>query len=695
MPKSITVYYLPVMGGSKPDRKKCLVAKFMKNFALWFLLASLLIISVKTYSQQALIDSPVRHKVLIIFDSDTFTPWKRGFVRGLESYLDEFQRDTEPVRLAYEFLGEVGNNSGDESDWYLDALKNKQKSNPAEIVVTVLPLVSEFIYEKSEELYPGVEILYAVPNTRIEEDIRNSSENIQFLPSASKKAFENTIKLIPELLPDLENLYVVSGTNYSDGQYLADSQPFLDSLPDRIQVNSLVGHPTRDLQNLIFSTPPNSAVYMLSIQDEDYMTIDQLNVLFEESSVPIFTVFDSSFVDNIVGGNYTNSTLYGRSTAEILLQMLYDEPAPAVASPPTEYRFNQPQLRRWGIDEDLLPPGSIVENQQVTFLSRYSQQLLIFLLMVGALLASIVFRAQRKNAAIEQRRLQEELAQAQKLEGLGNLSAGIAHEINTPCQYVSDNMTFMDDAIVKMEPFLHEVRKFLEQEHDSGDPLGTIDIEQLQKLYETADVEYLLEEASAAIGQSKSGMERIKLIVLAMKAFSHPGDARVALDLNEAISNTLIVATNEWKNVAKIVTNYDRTLAKVDCIPSAINQAILNIVINATHAIGDVVRDGEKGEIRVSTSVKGNDVIIKISDTGPGMPADIRSKIFDPFFTTKEVGKGTGQGLAIAHKIICIEHNGTIEVDSVPGEGACFTICLPVTRAVTDNTIGEIEERAA
>lgn len=301
--------------------------------------------------------------------------------------------------------------------------------------------------------------------------------------------------------------------------------------------------------------------------------------------------------------------------------------------------------------------------------------------------------SQRKQAEIEQERLQEELSEARKLESLGHLSAGIAHEINTPCQYVSDNMSFMAEAVAKIEPLLQLVHKLLVEAGENGNQIGADDMEHIQKLYEDADIDYLLGEATMSIGQSQSGMDRIKRIVLAMKAFSHPGDERVLLDLNEAVANTLIVASSEWKDHAKLVTDYDESLPMISCIPSAINQAVLNIVVNAAHAIADDAKAGEWGEITVSTTIEAGQAIIKISDTGPGMPEDIRKKIFDPFFTTKEVGKGTGQGLVLAYKAICKDHNGSIEVDSILGKGSCFTISLPINQSAANNE--EIAEEHA
>lgn len=304
----------------------------------------------------------------------------------------------------------------------------------------------------------------------------------------------------------------------------------------------------------------------------------------------------------------------------------------------------------------------------------------------GSILGIIITSSdgtERKQAEAEREHLMTELSQAQKLESLGHLSAGISHEINTPCQYVSDNMSYMANAIADIEPFLKETPKLLEAAKGDGNPLGANDVEYIQKLCDNADIEYLLKEMTSAIEQSQAGMGQIKRIVLAMNAFSHPGDKRIEVDLNESIANTLIVARSEWKNVAEVVTNYDEALPLVFCIPSAINQLVLNLVINAACAIDGARDGGELGEIVVSTAAEDGRVIIKVADDGPGIPEDILSKIFDPFFTTKEVGKGTGQGLSIGRKIVCEDHNGDFSVESTFGEGCCFTVSLPIAQAAT------------
>jgi len=195
------------------------------------------------------------------------------------------------------------------------------------------------------------------------------------------------------------------------------------------------------------------------------------------------------------------------------------------------------------------------------------------------------------------------------------------------------------------------------------------------------DLPYLREEIPKAIKQSLEGVERVGKIVRAMKEFSHPGPKeKTPTNLNKAIENTVTVARNEWKYVSEMILDLDPDLPLVPCHPNEFNQVILNLVINAAHAIADVVGNGatNKGKITVSTRRKGDKVEISVKDTGTGIPPEIRSKIFDPFFTTKEVGKGTGQGLAIARSIVVDKHGGTIDFETEVGKGTTFTIYLPI-----------------
>jgi PAS domain S-box-containing protein len=284
----------------------------------------------------------------------------------------------------------------------------------------------------------------------------------------------------------------------------------------------------------------------------------------------------------------------------------------------------------------------------------------------------------------ERRHLEGQLRQAQKLEAIGQLAAGIAHEINTPTQYVGDNTTFIKESWPSISELVRAAER-VDHECQSG-AVSSDATAQLRQCVENADLAYLLGEIPIAIDQSLEGVQRVAKIVHAMKEFSHPGsEEKSLLDINRAIETTITVARNEWKYVADVETRFDTTLPLVYCHAGEFNQVILNLVINAAHAIREAVGDGSvgKGKIVITTRQDENEVEISIRDTGVGIPEEIQSRVFEPFFTTKPVGQGTGQGLALAHSTIVRRHGGRIWFETNPGKGTTFFIRLPVSALVT------------
>ncbi len=280
----------------------------------------------------------------------------------------------------------------------------------------------------------------------------------------------------------------------------------------------------------------------------------------------------------------------------------------------------------------------------------------------------------------ERRNLEVQLVQAQKLEAVGRLAAGIAHEINTPTQYVGDNIEFLQMAYESLSELVKAVPGLLEA--GSQGPIPSERHAEVRDLLDAANLDYLMEQIPKAIEQSMEGVGRISSIVQAMKEFSHPGSAeKTYVDLNQCIRSTVTVSRNEWKYVSDVELDLAESLPFVNCLPGELNQVFLNVIVNAAHAIGDAVGGGgaeAKGKITIGTRQNGDWCEIRISDTGAGIPEGIRERIFDPFFTTKEVGRGTGQGLAIARNVVVDKHGGAIAVDSVVGKGTTFTIRLPI-----------------
>ena len=280
----------------------------------------------------------------------------------------------------------------------------------------------------------------------------------------------------------------------------------------------------------------------------------------------------------------------------------------------------------------------------------------------------------------EKEQLQTRLLHTQKLESVGQLAAGIAHEINTPVQYVGTNIDFLDEAFTDLTALINQFLSLLAKARQAD--IDTTIVDAVQETLDEIDWEYLAEEIPEAVKQSKDGIHRVTSIVLAMKEFSHPGSReKAAADMNRLIATTITVARNEWKYVAEVETDFAEDLPQVPCLTDEMGQVILNLLINAAHSIEEKLGenpDGKKEKIVLTTRHIDTMVEITIRDNGMGIPPEIRKKIFDPFFTTKEVGKGTGQGLAIARDVIVNKHGGSIEALSSEGEGTTFILRLPI-----------------
>ena len=280
--------------------------------------------------------------------------------------------------------------------------------------------------------------------------------------------------------------------------------------------------------------------------------------------------------------------------------------------------------------------------------------------------------AYREKAAAQEQVLRLSLQQqqmeemvAQRLESVGQLAAGVAHEINTPVQYINDNMHFIRESVQELIGMVDQLRA-------QQQPVAT----------ESEDLKFLREKLPSALSGSMDGLARVTRIVSSMKEFSQADQKEMSpVDLNKAIENTLLVARNDYLAVAEVETKFG-VLPPLTCYGAEVNQALLNIVVNAAEAVGVVfATKGCKGRIVVTTRCDGSDVLISIADTGNGIPEAVRPKIFDPFFTTKEVGAGTGQGLSIARNIVVRRHGGALTFQTDLGRGTTFLIRLPTERA--------------
>ncbi|WP_374594173.1 ATP-binding protein [Aquabacterium sp.] len=268
---------------------------------------------------------------------------------------------------------------------------------------------------------------------------------------------------------------------------------------------------------------------------------------------------------------------------------------------------------------------------------------------------------------------QEQLVQSEKLASIGLLAAGVAHEINNPIGYVHSN-------IGSLETYLRQVFSMLGAYAEAEKDLPDATRARLGKLKQEYDIEFLTEDVPTLMRESKEGIRRVKKIVQDLKDFSHVDSATEwqVVDLHKGIDSTLNIVNNEIKYKADVIKEFG-VLPEVECMPSQINQVVMNLAVNAAHAMGE-----QRGKITVRTGTAGENVWIEVADTGSGIPEDIRQKIFDPFFTTKPVGKGTGLGLSLSYGIIQ-KHHGSIEVESEVGKGTTFRITLPIKRPSDDD----------
>lgn len=268
----------------------------------------------------------------------------------------------------------------------------------------------------------------------------------------------------------------------------------------------------------------------------------------------------------------------------------------------------------------------------------------------------------------ERERMQAQLLQSQKMDSIGILASGIAHEINTPIQYVSNYCLFLQDAY-------KDILKYLELTQD-------LDLEQKKRLYDEMDLDFINTEIPVALDGSLEGLQKVSDIVKSMKIMAHPSKAKkIDYDVNSLIKEAVLLSENEWKKYAIVELLLDDEIPEIYCFPGFLSQTFINIIINASHAIEAQIKKQKietNGKITITSKLKGQEINIKFIDTGTGINDKIRTKIFDPFFTTKDIGVGTGQGLALSHDFIVNKHNGSINFTSNSDLGCTFVITLPI-----------------
>ncbi|MES9972365.1 MAG: ATP-binding protein [Candidatus Thiodiazotropha sp.] len=414
--------------------------------------------------------------------------------------------------------------------------------------------------------------------------------------------------------------------------------------------------------------------------------------LFESLSSPVILCDENGKVDNY--NNAAGRLLLGCDTPG---SRYYAEHRNDLEPPGLRHelgKMKQKGLDHWELEKRYTTPeGDRTFAVRIERMLDVSQMFSGYTIIFNDITEAIQWGAQLAQINREQMELIEDLnctrqhlVQSEKMAAIGQLASGVAHEINTPIQYIGENMQFMRDAF---EDLLETAKGYLNllSAVEGGNVPRDL-AAQARSEVEDADLEYLFDELPVALRQSLEGVEKVSGIVSAMKEFARPGtNDKVETDINAAVMSTLEVSASEWKYHAEIETDLDSALPPVPVVPNDINQALLNIIVNAAVAVRDCVEhkgSHGKGKISLKTRRDQDWVVIEIGDTGCGIPPEIQSKIFDPFFTTRDVGQGTGQGLTVAYLAVVKKHAGKIELLSSSEQGTLFEVRLPIRPGINE-----------
>ena len=393
----------------------------------------------------------------------------------------------------------------------------------------------------------------------------------------------------------------------------------------------------------------------------------------KQSELQKTAVFDNA-LDGIVCTDAFGEITDINPAAERIFNVKHDEimgkPLANLFSPGYSQKFVESGLKVYGRSGQ----GDLVNNSvELSVLSPSGEPFPIEVSMICVLTKdSPVYTAFVRDIS-QRKRLEENLAHTSKMESLGQLASGVAHEINTPNQYIGDNVRFVDASFGKLAELIAEYKSAV-----SEVDLPAETAERLSKKEAEADFDFTANEIPAALSQALEGVERVGSIISAMKVFAHPSvESFSEIDLNRIVESSVTVARNEWKYVADVEMDLDHTLPMIQGNRGELSQVILNLVVNSAQAIEERFKGTAKGTISITTRAHQESVVLTILDNGAGIKPEIADKVFDPFFTTKGVGVGTGQGLAIARTVID-RHSGQIRMKSSIETGTTFTIKLPV-----------------
>ncbi|MDQ6992626.1 MAG: PAS domain S-box protein [Mariprofundus sp.] len=394
---------------------------------------------------------------------------------------------------------------------------------------------------------------------------------------------------------------------------------------------------------------------------ESENSVDFANLVIDTTPLAIIVVDRNGLIIRV---NHNGLVLFGYQQEELLGEQMESLIA---ASQRYRYKFLRDNYINYEISYEKRMLKAVRKDG-----SEFPVELFLGSMVVkGELLVVLAM-----NDMSERKRMDERLQLSQKMEAVGSLAAGIAHEINTPLQYVGDNLKFLKDSFAQLHTLIYFYREIIKPQMLADEALK----EKVTALEEEGDLAFLLTDIPLALAQSMDGIGKATTIVQALKTFAHPDEqAFTPIDINQLLENSIAISKNAWKHIAEIKLELAADLPKLLCL-SEINQVFLNLIINAAQAIEERTdfQRAEKGVIKISTKRCGDLLEIIFTDNGVGIPASLINKVFDQFFTTKAVGKGTGQGLSISYNIVVRKLGGTIHIESEEGFGSSFIIQLPI-----------------
>ncbi len=580
-------------------------------------------------------------RVLVISGYTDLGPWEQNFNNILLKELSTgYGMPVTPVFLP------LLDTAGEEHRLIAESLRQLYSSNSGlnyDIIIGLQPAASAFLYRWGDLIAPDVARLYVLPSNELGNEILQS-DTARVIKTATPFAIENTIRIMEQLLPELERVFVVGGNSAGDQSYLSRIANALQTLKPDIDTVKLAGLAPESIIEELSGNVAKSAIligtYDRDLQGNAYRTIDITSLLSEQLAYPIFTIFEDLVGTGALGGNVTTSTSYAEQTVELTVSMLSGSPAVDLKSLPTVYKFDSDQLQRYGLALNLLPDDSQLINYDAPAWREYIYEIsaAASVILVLLILLIALARSSRKRLAVE-----KELRESHKLEALGIFSSGIAHDFNNILMAIDGNA---------------ELAKL-----------------SLQKGPEKTS--NYLSKISRASGRAKNLVQQVLLFSRSSQQEQHE-----AIDFRQLLEETCSMVSASCPDSIVINTSIANKLWPINANEEKIQQVIMNLCSNARQAIesdGKISISARNQKFRKPVKLTGGTmppgeyVSVSISDSGSGISESIISRIFEPFFTTKTLAQGTGLGLSIVYGIIK-EHKGFLNLESTPGKGTEFTI---------------------